>query len=155
VKRSVLLAAGAVAVLFTVLFIGSTAGASVQVPQVPLPGNAIPKYVDPLPTFANNRVDGTKALTVTMEEFQQQVLPAAFYAGLLPPYDAGTYVWGYGITEAGTPPTTFGPLYPAYTIEAQRGVPTTVTYVNNLVDPELEPRQSPRRSTDFRGDRTR
>ena len=73
-KKGALLAAAAVAVLFTVLFIGSTAGASVQVPQVPLAGNAIPKYVDPLPTFAGNRVDGTKPLTVTMEEFQQQVL---------------------------------------------------------------------------------
>ena len=127
-KRSALLLAGAAAVLFTVLLIGSTAGASVQVPQVPLVGNAIPKYQDPLPTFAGNRVDGTKNLTVTMEEFQQQVLPAGFPA---------TTVWGYGITEAGNP-TPFGPLYPAYTIEAQRGVPTNVTYVNNLVNPVLQ-----------------
>ncbi|UCH86791.1 MAG: multicopper oxidase domain-containing protein [Dehalococcoidia bacterium] len=136
-KKSALLVAAAVAVLFTVLFIGSTAGASVQVPQVPLPGGAIPKYVDPLPTFAGNRVDGTVPLTVTMEEFQQQVLPAASYAGLPAPYNAGTYVWGYQITEAGNP-TPFGPLYPAYTIEAQRGVPTTITYFNNLVNPVLQ-----------------
>jgi spore coat protein A len=135
-KKSALLVAAAVAVLLTVLFIGSTAGASVQVPQVPLPGNAIPKYQDPLPTFAGNRVDGTKDLTVTMEEFQQEVLPSASYAALPVPYKAGTYVWGYGIEEAGG--NTFPPLYPAYTIEAQRGVPTTITYINNLVNPVLQ-----------------
>lgn len=135
-KKSALLVAAAVAVLLTVLFIGSTAGASVQVPQVPLPGNAIPKYQDPLPTFAGNRIDGTKDLTVTMEEFQQEVLPAAFYAGLPAPYNAGTYVWGYGIEEDGG--NTFPHLYPAYTIEAQRYTPTTITYINNLVDPVLQ-----------------
>ena len=101
--------------------------ASVQVPQVPLLGRAIQKYVSPLPHFAGVRVTGNN-LTVSMEEFQEKVLPDAFYAALLPPYNAGTYVWGYKIAS-------FGPLYPGFTVEATRGVLNTMTYVNNLPNP--------------------
>ncbi len=102
------------------------AAASVQVPQIPLPGSAIPKYVDPLPSFVGTRVTGTD-LTVTMSEFMQQVLPAAF---------PQTRVWGYGISDGAN---SYGPLYPAFTIEAQKGTPTTVRYVNSLVSPALQP----------------
>ncbi len=103
--------------------------------QVPLAGTAIPKYVDPLPTFPF-RVDGTKALTVTMDEFQQQVLPASIYAPLLAPFNQGTFVWGYMIEEAGG---VTAPLhYPAFTVVAQRDVPTQITYYNNLVNPFLQ-----------------
>jgi len=109
--------------------------ASNQVPQTPLPGNAIPRFVEALPTFVGARVDGTKTLTVTMKEFQQKVLPAALYNALPAPYRAGTYVWGYEISDGGK---LFGPLYPAFTIEARRGIPTTVKYVNDLVDPVLQ-----------------
>ena len=103
--------------------------------QVPLLGRAIPKWVDPLPHFAGNRIDGTRSLTVTMAEFQQKVLPASAYAALPPPYGAGTYVWGYGISDG---QNAFGPLYPAFSIEARRGTPTTVTYGNNLLNPVLQ-----------------
>jgi len=103
-----------------------SAAASVQIPQVPLPGGAITKYVDPLPIPA--RIDKTAggSLTVTMTEFQQEVLPAAFYTGLAAPFNAGTYVWGYEGT------------YPGPTIVAQRGVPLDVLWVNNLVSPVLQ-----------------
>ncbi len=111
------------------------ASASAQIPQTPLPGSAIPKYVDQLPTFIGARVDGTKKLRVTMEEFQQNVLPAAFYAGLPAPYEAGTYLWGYAIFDGAN---THGPLYPAFTIEARRNTPTTLKYVNDLVNPVLQ-----------------
>ena len=122
-----LLAAG-----LLVLWKGTGEGtfASVQIPQLPLPGKAIPKYVDPLPHFAGLRVMGTN-LMVSMEEFQQMVLPAAMYAALPAPYNAGTYVWGYNVNGS-------GPLYPAFTIEAQRWMPTTVTYINNLWSPVLQ-----------------
>jgi FtsP/CotA-like multicopper oxidase with cupredoxin domain len=102
--------------------------------------------VEPVPTFNASRVDGTKALTITEQEFQQQILPATFYTALpasvtyndtttgLPVATInprlGTYVWGYQIND-GT--NTFGPSYPAHTIVAQQGVPTQVHYVNNLV----------------------
>ena len=99
--------------------------------QVPLAGKTIPKFVDPLPTFVGARVDGTRPLTITMRERQQQVLPAALYP---PAFSAGTYVWAYEVAVSNPDLTTstYGPLYPAYTIEAQRGIPTNVTYVNEL-----------------------
>lgn len=106
--------------------VGSSS-ANQQIIQTPLLGNTIPKYVEPLPTFVGARVTGT-SLTVSMEEFQHQVLPASFYTALPAPFNAGSYVWGYKVGPA-------PPHYPGFTIEAQQGTPTTVTYVNNLIKP--------------------
>lgn len=98
--------------------------------QVPLPGRSIPKYVDPLPHFAGQRVTEPN-LTVTMEEFKQQVLPANAVNPLTgQPYPM-TYVWGYKVNNS-------GPLYPAFTIEAQRNTPNMVLYLNNLKAPVLQ-----------------
>ena len=103
---------------------------SASVPsRTALPGSDIPKYVEPLPTFAGSRVSAAK-ITVSIEEFQQFVLPASVYSGLAAPFGQGTYVWGYRVGN--TPPH-----YPGFTIEAQRGTPTTVFYLNNL---PLQPR---------------
>ena len=103
---------------------------SVSVPsRTALPGSDIPKYVEPLPTFAGSRVSAAN-VTVSIEEFQQFVLPAGVYSGLTAPFGQGTYVWGYRV---GNMP----PHYPGFTIEAQRGTPTTVSYLNNL---PLQPR---------------
>jgi spore coat protein A len=93
-----------------------SAYASYLVPQTPLPGKSIPKFSDPLPSFAGARVDGTAPVTVSVEEISQQLLPSGFPA---------TTVWGY----------TVGPRpanYPGFTVEAFRGIPTTITYENNL-----------------------
>lgn len=98
---------------------------SFQVAQTPLPGKSIPKYVDPLPSFAGQRVGGSN-LVVSVHEFQQQVLPSSF---IYPAPFTGTYVWGYRITNGAV---IRGPLYPGFTVEAQRGVPTSVTYINDL-----------------------
>jgi hypothetical protein len=95
-----------------------------QIAQTALPGTDIPKYVDPLPTFTGARISTTD-IAVSITEFQQQVLPATFYSGLPAPYTEGTFVWGY---KVGTAP----PHFPGFTIEAQRGKPTTVTYANDL-----------------------
>jgi len=97
--------------------------ASVQIPQTPLPGRTITKWVDPLPHFAGARVTGAN-ITVTMEEFQHQVLPVPNPAlGIVggPP----TWVWGYRV---GNKPR----LYPGFTVEATKGSPTTMIYTNNL-----------------------
>jgi len=96
--------------------------------HVSIDGATLNKYVDPLPNFANNRVDGTKHLTVTMKEFQQKVLPSTFQYPA--PY-SGTLVWGYQIKNDGNG-KVYGPLFPAWTIEAKRGAPTVVKYVNEL-----------------------
>jgi FtsP/CotA-like multicopper oxidase with cupredoxin domain len=60
-----------------------------------------------------------------MQEFQQKVLPASLYSGLQFPFNTGTYLWGYKVDSQ---PVS----YPGYSVEAQRGTPTSITYINNL-----------------------
>ncbi len=110
---------------------GTTTQASVRTPQTALIGNNLPKFVDPLPTFNGRRINGTTTVNVSMQEFQQKVLPASFYAGLHAPFNAGTFLWGYNINNT-------GPSWPARTIEAQRGTATTANYTNNLVNTHLQ-----------------
>jgi spore coat protein A len=106
-----------------------TASASAPSSRMALPGSDIPKYVERLPTFAGARVS-VADITVSIEEFQQFVLPASVYSDLPQPFGRGTYVWGYRVGD--TPPH-----YPGFTIEARRGTATTVSYLNNL---PLQPR---------------
>lgn len=121
--------AGAAAVIgFEVPSLFQRANASVQVPQTALPGAEISKFVSALPTFVGRRATGT-SLQVGMFEFQQNVLPDAFYTPLAAPFNGGTYLWGYAVGPVGASPS---PQYPGVTVEAQRGTPTTVKYVNNL-----------------------
>lgn len=112
---------GAVAAGITLALGIGNASASFLVPQTALPGKNVPKYRDPLPTFAGSRVPATSGYTVSFEEFKQQVLPAS--GGFGP-----TTVWGYKINGN-------GPLWPGYTVEATKGSPATATYVNNLAGP--------------------
>src|SRR5512147_3163254 len=88
--------------------------------QTHLDPSTLTKYVDPLPVPA--KLDGTVSQTITMSEFTQQVLPSNFTAG---PYGGKTLVWGYNNS------------YPGPTVEARRGAPFRVTYVNNLYNPAL------------------
>ena len=97
--------------------------------QTPLPGNSVPKFVDPLPTLSGARVDGTKTVQIDMEEFQQKVLPASVYTHLAAPYNKGTYLWGYNLNGLGA-------SWPARTIEArQNGL--TVIFSGHVL-PEVE-----------------
>jgi len=104
------------------------ASASVQVPQTALPGANVTRFVTPLPTFVGRRVQGT-SLQVGMFEFQQKVLPDAFYASLAAPFSNGTYLWGYAAGQAGAHPA---PQYPGVTLEVKKGTAATVKFVNNL-----------------------
>jgi FtsP/CotA-like multicopper oxidase with cupredoxin domain len=88
-------------------------------------------FVDQVPTFAGRRQDGTVTLGVNMQEFQQFVLPASVYAGLPAPFNAGTFLWGYNINNA-------GPTWPARTIESRRNIATTAVYTNSLVNTHLQ-----------------
>ena len=105
--------------------------ASVSTPQTPLPGTSIPMFVDALPTFSGQRVDGTMSVDVNMEEFQQKVLPDSVYQGLPAPYADGTFLWAYDINNA-------GPSWPARTIEARQNTATTVNYTNSLENTHLQ-----------------
>jgi spore coat protein A, manganese oxidase len=114
---------------------------SIQVPRLALDGASITKYSDPLPVFGpagpNPRVQAGSALAVSYHEFQQKVLPDAFYTTLpssitnLPSIPInpqnGTLVWGY---KVGSAPQ----FYPGFTVESQQGTPTQVTYTNYLGD---------------------
>src|SRR6266481_2289799 len=73
-----------------------TAGAAVRPSRTALPGSDIPKYTEPLPTFAGARVSAAD-ITVSIEEFQQYVLPSSVYSELPAPFGPGTYVWGYRV----------------------------------------------------------
>jgi FtsP/CotA-like multicopper oxidase with cupredoxin domain len=96
--------------------------ASFLTPQIPLPGKNILKYQAPLAHFnIATRVTGT-SINVDMVEFPQLILPAATYPAA---YAAGTWVWGYKVGSR-------VPYYPGFTIQAQKGVPTTVNYLNSL-----------------------
>jgi spore coat protein A len=107
------------------------------VSRTALDGATIPKYVDPVPTFVGTRVDAFKNsnLVVNNLEFQQKILPSSIYNSLGEPYNSGTYVWGYSVNDG---QKTFGPLYPAFTIEARRQTPVNVTYVNSLTNTFLQ-----------------
>ena len=104
--------------------VASSASASRQIAQTALPGADIPKYVDPLPVFTGARISAAN-IDVSLTEFQQQVLPPTIYSALPAPFDGGTFCWGYKV--GGAPPN-----FPGFTIEAQRGTPTIVTYNNDL-----------------------
>lgn len=91
--------------------------------QALLPGEEVPKFVDPLPVF-DAREQGTD-LQVDMVETTQKILPASFYDQLPDPYRKGTTIWAYAV---GAAPATF----PARTIEARRGVPTKIHYTNRI-----------------------
>jgi len=94
--------------------------------QLPMEEPGIPKFVEPLPlpgVLDGRTTSAASPLVVTMSEFQQRLLPNSFYDVLPPPYDAGTFVWGYNGS------------YPGPTILATRGVATHVKYVNNLFNP--------------------
>src|SRR5215469_9597448 len=104
------------------------ASASVQVPQTPLPGANVPMFVEPVPTFVGKRVSGT-SLQVSMQEFQQKVLPDSVYASLASPFKNGTYLWGYAAGQLNGSAT---PQWPGATLEVHSGTPVTVKFINNL-----------------------
>lgn len=108
------------------LQVTATAQPSVLVPQTPLDGAAVPKYVERLTTLSDDRVDGTRTVTVHMEEFQQKILPASMYSRLPAPFNNGTFLWGYEVNS------NTHPQFPSRTIEARRGTATNVNYTNKL-----------------------
>ncbi len=102
---------------------------------VPLDPLLLPKYVEPMPMPLRVPATATtpaSPLELTMNEFQQQLLPRTFYTALAAPFNAGTFLWCY--KAAGWPQTFPGP-----TLEARVGIPTSIKYVNNLVGPGGDP----------------
>lgn len=135
---SVLILMIAIALLLTTGFVEAQVNAS----QLPIDPKSIPQFVDPLPHFAGLRVDAKAGgnLTVKMVPHQQIALstgtPVAggIIGGVIDPVfnpDLGqANVWVYRISNDGVNFTP--PLWPAFTIEAYRGNPLEVTYLNEL-----------------------
>jgi spore coat protein A len=99
----------------------------------PLPGSAIPQFIDPLPLLSvaggsmETILADTSQIELTMREFQASVMPSAFVPAT--GTYTGTWVWGYraGITPTNPAGTYIGPV-----IVASRGTPTEVKFVNEL-----------------------
>jgi bilirubin oxidase len=97
----------------------------VQARAAALPGGSlnpisIPKYTDPLPIPPAMPTAGSSTTyDISARQLTQQVLPTGLPL---------TTVWGYG---AANDPRSFS--YPAFTLFAQQGSPTTVTWRNELV----------------------
>jgi spore coat protein A len=97
-----------------------------QTPQTPLPASAIPQFVDPVPNLldADHFIVASpgQQIALEMREHRAYVLPA----GAVPNY-AGTYVWSYLIPGQGTRTSYLGPV-----IQATRGIPTEIKFINKL-----------------------
>ncbi len=84
--------------------------------QLPLPGSAIPKFVDPLPLPATIVLPESTAsppvpnqIELQMTEITYNVLPTGFLPANGLPY-AGTHVWSYLQPGQTTFPTYIGPV---------------------------------------------
>lgn len=86
------------------------------VPQIPLPGSAIAKFVEAVPDLPVIDARSGAPYSMTMSEFHTQVLP---------PWYPQTTVWGYNHS------------YPGPTVLAARNVPAHVTYRNQIIFPTL------------------
>jgi spore coat protein A len=136
-----LVGTSAVVILAMILIqVLGTVPAAAQYPgsgQMPLDPLSIPKYIDPLPHFAypGARLDATSPgipLTIEMMPHDQQALSTGTIlpgGTVVSPTEGLTHVWGYRISNGST---TLGPLWPAHTIVAERGVPLNAMILNNI-----------------------
>ncbi|HVQ87255.1 MAG TPA: multicopper oxidase [Actinomycetes bacterium] len=124
---------GAGFVLYTILP-GGTRWALAQVPGGTLDPSVVPKYITPLlipPVMPRagriTRRGGQPAdyYEISVRQFQQQILPAAFPV---------TTVWGYGAVSAQSKKGLLVHNAPSLTIEATHGRPVRVKWLNELVD---------------------
>src|SRR5512141_1330613 len=77
------------------LTLGAGAVLAAQTQQTPLPGSAIPQFVDPVPDLLDGDhliVDNGSPLVLEMREHKVNILPAGTVAA---PGYSGTWVWSY------------------------------------------------------------
>ena len=109
------------------LALGLLAVAAPAPAQVPLDPSLLPKFDVPMtqpPILDGTATSSATPLQIHMSEFQQMILPPAFYP---PAFSAGTYLWGYN------------GIYPGPTVAALRGTPTWVHYFNDLKSTDGSP----------------
>jgi spore coat protein A len=115
------------------LLVGAPAATAAQTPQTPLAGSAIPQFVQPLPLLSvaggtMATAFGNTALTVTMCEFDANVLPPGTFA---PGAQPTTRVFGY-VLGSTCPTTTQDTYIGPVLVNARGGGSTDITFVNNL-----------------------
>jgi len=142
--------------LFLILFIVAglvLPAVAAQSPQIPLPGSAIPQFVEPLPTLGVapwngtiKTVFGNQPLTIRMCEFDAHILPTGTFA---PGVKPKTKVWGYLVDPTGNSTcqqlismyadpvtgaidTYTGPVIVNQRVLTPPGLSTDITWVNNL-----------------------
>ncbi len=110
------------AIVFSLILCVLLAGVAnaAPVPGGTLDPTSIPKWTQPMVIPPEMPQSAPNYYEIAMRQFQEQILP--------PPFKMTT-VWGYGSVNN---PSTFNS--PAFTIEAKAGVPTTVKWINQLVD---------------------
>jgi FtsP/CotA-like multicopper oxidase with cupredoxin domain len=104
-----------------------------QANAVPLPGSALPQFVDELPVLGTGMVpEFGNDITIRMKEFRANMMPSTFMPAT--GTYTGTYVWGYQVDgnvpaalPSGALPTYINPV-----VVATRHVPTKITWVNEL-----------------------
>jgi spore coat protein A len=107
-----------------------------QAVQTPLPGNAIPQFVDPLPTLdiaggtMKTLIADANQIVLRMREFQADVMPSTFVPAT--GTYTGTWVFGYLPGASIAQPTPSQATYIGPVIVATRGQPTEIKYVNEL-----------------------
>jgi spore coat protein A len=106
--------------------------------QVILDPTSIPQFVDPLPHFAGLRVDATDGVPLTIKavpNWQVAVSTGTVLDDGVVGTDPGAGLanfWTYSIYKNNV--EVAPPLWPSFTVEAQRGAPVNVTYENDLWD---------------------
>ena len=116
------------------LLFGTFSAYGQVVGQLPLNPKAVPQFVDPLPHFAGLRVNAktatdvyVKAVPHTQVAVSTNTVLATGTVGTTPGIGQAN-VWVYQVS---TDNSTFTPpLWPAYTIETERGNPLNVHYSN-------------------------
>ncbi|MEI7831212.1 MAG: multicopper oxidase domain-containing protein [Prolixibacteraceae bacterium] len=105
--------------------------------QVPLNPYSIPQFVDPLPHFAGLRVDAKKGGNLIIKAVKTQQVAVSTgtvlengTVGVTPGAGLGNY-FVYSISKDGGKTWTL-PLWPSFTIEAQRGKKLDINVRNNL-----------------------
>jgi len=130
-NRAVLLA-----VLAAFVFVLAPAASAQVVAQVPLSPTKIPQFAQALDTLANGGVPLATgaAIDLSICEFQTTILPPGTIKKGLPA--PATWVWGYQVGNTCTPgllPRSYlGPV-----VIAERGLPTTMTFSNQLPNTNL------------------
>ena len=106
------------------------------VTQVPLPGSALPQFIDELPALrlvpgygGTLQLPTPGNLTIRMQEFKANMMPSTFLPGTY----QGTWVWGYQTDgyetwDGANPASTY--INPV--VVALRDTPTKIKWVNEL-----------------------